>query len=169
MSNGWRRLMGSRGIVVVALLAMVVAGCASTRKGAQMEGSTKDERNKPLYYDFGDVLIPSELKLDREASFVFQTPAMTAGVLSMRGRVTMPSLIQFFESNMRKDNWQPVSSFKSVRTIMLYQKENRWCVINISEGAYNTLVEVWVAPTTHEPTSFRGGMSGDLSEGSLLK
>jgi hypothetical protein len=158
-------------VAIVILALLVAAGCASTQKGGQTEGASREDGKGPLYYDFGDVLIPSELKLDREASFVFQTPGMTAGVLSMSGRVTMPSLIQFFETNMRKDNWKPVSSFKSVRTIMLYQKENRWCVINISEGGLTTKVEIWVAPTTHEGGSFGGGgvTSGAISEGSLIK
>jgi hypothetical protein len=29
---------------------------------------------------------------------------------------------------------------------MLFQKENRWCVINITDE-YRTNVEIWVSPT----------------------
>jgi hypothetical protein len=47
---------------------------------------------------------------------------------------------------MTKDNWQYVSSFKSPRTLLLFKKENRWCVINITENKWNTRVEIWVAP-----------------------
>jgi hypothetical protein len=31
--------------------------------------------------------------------------------------------------------------------MMLYKKQTRWCVISITEGQLNTLVEIWVAPT----------------------
>jgi hypothetical protein len=65
----------------------------------------------------------------------------------------MTSLSAFFENNMSKDNWQPVSSFKSPRTIMLFHKENRWCIINISEKEFSTHVEIWVAPTSNEAGS----------------
>jgi hypothetical protein len=47
---------------------------------------------------------------------------------------------------MAKDNWRTVSAFKSPRTLLLFQKENRWCVINITDGDWNTTVEIWVAP-----------------------
>ena len=55
-------------------------------------------------------------------------------------------MIDFFEHNMAKDNWQAVGTFKSPRTLLLFQKENRWCVINITDKTFDTLVEIWVAP-----------------------
>ena len=105
------------------------------------------------YMDFGDILIPDGLKLDSKASFVIRTSGLNAGVLVLKGRVEQSSLINFFEVNMIKDNWQLVSSFKSPRTLMLYRKDTRWCVINISEGMFSTHVEIWVAPTLDNTTT----------------
>jgi hypothetical protein len=152
-SRKWRWL--GRWMAVSAALMLMASGCAALKPGGP-KGSTppssaqKDQGPVPLYYDFGDVLVPSELKVDKKTSFVFQTPGLSAGVLAMRGRVDTGSLITFFETNMAKDNWRPVSSFKSPRTIMLFQKDNRWCVINITDGDFNTHVEIWVAPTIHD-------------------
>ncbi len=130
---------------------MVIAGCAGLENKSSQPSSSastpKDEGPVPLYYDFGDVLIPSELKINKKTSFVFQTPGLSAGVLSLKGRVESTSLIAFFENNMAKDAWKKVSSFKSPRTILMFQKANRWCVINITDGDFNTSVEIWVAPT----------------------
>ncbi|MBI9083832.1 MAG: hypothetical protein JEZ11_09565 [Desulfobacterales bacterium] len=152
-----RRRWAQASVVVLAVLMLMTTGCASlTQKGSGGSGpptAAKDQGPVPLYYDFGDVLVPSELKIDKGASFVFQTPGLSAGVLAMRGRVEISSLIAFFESNMAKDNWRLVSSFKSPRTIMMFQKENRWCVINITDSNFATDVEIWVAPTIHEPAS----------------
>ena len=139
--------------------ALMLSGCSTFGANKQAGADASMQKNPekmPLYYDFGDVLLPSELKLDRDASFVFQTPTMTSGVLALKGRVDSSSLITFFETNMTKDNWTPISSFKSIRTIMLYQKEGRWCVISISEKEFFTYVEVWVAPTTTAATT--GGL-----------
>jgi len=152
-------------IGLTAVFCLVVTGCSGTkdRKSGGTTSTSKSKEGKPpsqLYYDFGDVLIPSDLKLDRKSSFIFQTPSMIAGVLALSGRVETNSLIHFFETNMIKDNWEPVSSFKSVRTIMLYRKENRWCVINISETSFKTNVEIWVAPTT-------ANLDSGLLEGSV--
>jgi len=135
------------GTVVVALLSLLLGGCAS-QKGASRDASVENsDPNAPLYYDFGDVLVPREMKVDKNASFVFRTPGLSAGVLSMKGRVEGHSLIQFFENNMANDNWSLVSAFKSYRNIMLFKKESRWCVINITEKKMYTYLEIWVSPT----------------------
>ena len=148
-----KRIGGRAGIVFLVLIALLylVSGCSILRKW--MRPATPQETNQaekeaaPLYYDFGDILLPRELKVDKKSSFVFRTPGLSAGVLALKGRVEGSSLIVFFENNMAKDNWRAMSSFKSPRTMMLFKKENRWCVINITERDFTTHVEVWVAPT----------------------
>jgi len=131
----------------MGLLILLAGGCAS-QKGTSVEVANEGaDPNAPLYYDFGDVLVPREMKVDKNASFVFRTPGLSAGVLSMKGRVDGSSLIAFFESNMANDNWSLVSAFKSYRNIMLFKKENRWCVINITEKKMYTYLEIWVSPT----------------------
>jgi hypothetical protein len=131
---------------MTALLLLAVA-CSSTPKTTDGSAAKeKDEKNAPLYYDFEDVLVPRELKLNDKSSFVYHTSGFTAGVLVFTSKVDRNSLILFFENNMTKDNWQAVSSFKSSRTLLIFQKENRWCVINITDNNWDTQVEIWVAP-----------------------
>ena len=152
LSGRWGRGV----LAVMAVLVLMTSGCSTlTQKGPGGSGppAAEDQGPVPLYYDFGDVLVPSELKIIKEDSFVFQTPGLSAGVLALKGRVETSSLISFFESNMAKDNWRLVSSFKSPRTIMLFQKENRWCVVNITDSNFQTDVEIWVAPTLQDAGS----------------
>ena len=78
---------------------------------------------------------------------------MTSGVLTLEGRVEVNSLIAFFEVNMAKDNWQEVVKFKSLRNLLLFKKENRWCIIKIEEKEWKSYVEIWVAPTMGEMES----------------
>jgi hypothetical protein len=138
--------------IMVALLLVLTSCSGLTPSESALSHPAKEKEQEPVssYYDFGDVLIPKELKVDKKSSFVFRTPGLTAGVVSLEGRVEINSLISFFDNNMAKDNWRLVSSFKSPRTMMLFHKENRWCVINIFEKKFNTYVEVWVAPTVDE-------------------
>ncbi len=152
------RLIG----IWMAVIVLVIGGCAGSRiKGGESAPSAEKVKGPvPLYYDFGDVLVPSELKVDKDASFVFRTPGFSAGVMALQGRVEINSLIDFFYNNMAKDNWKLVSYFKSRRTIMLFNKENRWCVINITEGDFTTYTEIWVSPTTMETGSGTGTGAG---------
>lgn len=132
---------------IMAALMLLSVACSSTPKTTDgSEAREKDEKNAPLYYDFEDVLIPRDLKLNTKSSFVYHTSGLTAGVLVFTSKVDRSSLIQFFENNMAKDNWQAVSSFNSPRTLLVFQKETRWCVINITDNNWDTLVEIWAAP-----------------------
>ena len=149
--KGYRVALKTFGIML-ALMVFGVA-CSSTPKITDgSEAREKEAKNAPLYYDFDDVLIPRDLKLNSKSSFVYHTSGLTAGVLVFTSKVERSSLIQFFENNMAKDNWQTVSIFKSPRTLLIFQKENRWCVINITDNNWDTLVEIWAAPF--------GGQSG---------
>jgi hypothetical protein len=136
---------------VMAALMLLTTGCSYFQKDKNTTEiaavTPQDSGPIPLYYDFGDVLIPSELKVDKKSSFVFRTANFSAGVISLKGRVEVGSLLTFFNSNMQKDNWKEIASFKSPRSVIMYEKANRYCVINISEKDFYTYVEIWVAPT----------------------
>jgi hypothetical protein len=141
--------------ILAFMVAMIVAiaGCSSlTKKDKQATAPSSGEQASggvsARYYDFGDVLVPKELKVDKKSSFIYQTDGFSAGVLVLKGRIETSSLIDFFENNMAKDNWKNISTFKSERTMLLFQKANRWCVMNITDETFNTYVEIWVAPTT---------------------
>jgi len=144
------------GLVVLGLIFAIMissGGCSSlTKKNDQVTApSVKSSSGVPaLYYDFGDVLVPKELKVDKKSSFIYQTEGFSAGVLVLNGRIETSSLISFFEKNMAQDDWHMISSFKSERTMLLFQKAHRWCVMNITDERFSTYVEIWVAPTTRD-------------------
>ena len=143
-----RMRCSTKGVIwgIMALLMLVVACSSTPKKTDGSEATEKDDKKAPLYYDFEDVLIPRELELDANSSFVYHTSGFTAGILTFKSKVELGSIVNFFETNMAKDNWQAVGTFKSPRTLLLFQKENRWCVINITDNRWDTLVEIWVAP-----------------------
>ncbi len=148
-TRGRAGTIGVTGVMIAALI-FILGGCIGP--GVQRSGvKGQPRKGKPsaIYSDFGDVLIPSALQVDNRSSYVVQSPGLATGVLALKGRVRRDSLIDFFSHNMAKDNWRIVTLFKSPRTstVMLFKKENRWCVISISEKEFNTYVQIGVAPT----------------------
>lgn len=139
-------------ISAVMFVFTIFWGCAPLKTGTESSeeigpvASTQDTSQASLYYDFEDILVPSELKVDKKRTFVYYGPTFTAGVLALAGRVEVNSLIKFFENNMAKDDWRLISSFKSAQALMFFNKSNRGCVINITEKQFNTKVEIWVVP-----------------------
>ena len=125
-------------LVILMAGMLAVSGCSALKS---KQGSTtpaavgaQPAQTKTVYLDFGDVLLPKELSVDHDESFVFSTAGLTAGVLSLKGRVESNSLITFFENRMPEDGWQMISAIKSHRSMLLFKKQARWCVISIEEG-----------------------------------
>lgn len=144
--------------LITAAFFFLVAGCTLNKNAKSTTTSRsaiqKKKQPVPLYLDFGDVLIPGELKMDKKSSLVVQSPGLSTGLIVLKGRVNVKSLIDFFENNMARDNWKLACSLKSPRSIMVFEKENKRCVINILEKEFNTThVEIWVAPTVDGTTS----------------
>ncbi|MBU1163701.1 MAG: hypothetical protein KKA75_06075 [Proteobacteria bacterium] len=157
MTKSKRTIIVLAFIGTITALFVLVNGCAVFKSSKNDSKSlTKEQKEKgtyPLYCDFGDVLVPSELKVDKELTFIFETSGFKAGVNAYKGRVKVDSLIEFFKSSMTRDNWRLLGTFKSSPlSIMLFQKENRSCMIKIIEE-FNTHVEIWVAPSINEVES----------------
>ena len=137
---------------VVASLIFILSGCGvlkpidntSRRGGASQPGKVV----AGVYHDFDDILIPKAMQMNRKMSSVFETPSISAGVLSLSGKLKLAALIEFFRTNMIKDNWTVVSMFKGPRSILQFEKGNRWCVITLMDKryGYKTQVEIWVTP-----------------------
>jgi hypothetical protein len=117
-----------------------------TASGSAASATFATAKSRTIYYDFGDILLPSQLSVNDKESFVFTTEGLTTGVLSLRGRLTAKSLISFFSNKMPVDGWQMINKFAGQRNMMLFQKQTRYCTITIDEGQLSTRVELWVAP-----------------------
>ncbi|MDL1968261.1 MAG: hypothetical protein LWW97_06860 [Deltaproteobacteria bacterium] len=145
-------------IGIMTAFFVLVNGCAvlkSSKKNSKpLTKEQKGQTSYPLYNDFGDVLVPGELKVDKDLTFIFETSGFIIGVNAYKGRVKIDSLINFFKSSMAKDNWSILGSFKSSPlSIMLFQKENRSCMIKIKEKLTASHVEIWVVPMVNEVES----------------
>jgi hypothetical protein len=150
-----------KGIILscfLAVLLMMFYGCIGTsvkKESAAAQPVSMESKSSGTnqYYDFPDVLIPGELKIQTKRSSIFRTPGFAAGLLVFEGRYDGSSLAVFFESNMAKDNWRSKAALKFNPMILIFEKENRVCVIRIEEYTFLTRVEVWMAPASKESVS----------------
>ena len=142
--------------LAVMMAIVFIAGCSVLKKrdpdAAAAAGDGSRAATRDIYMDFDDVLIPEDMPRDKERTFVFRIGALTAGVLVLKGRVPPETLIEFFQGNMSRDNWRAVSSFRSPRSLLIYEKEERWCIITITEDDFDhkTRVEIWLSPKSEE-------------------
>ncbi|MEW6266856.1 MAG: hypothetical protein AB1641_27590 [Thermodesulfobacteriota bacterium] len=131
-----------RKIVWYMLLVMLAAtaGCS------HMPFLRSSEPLPPINEHFTDVQVPGDLKLDRNSSFVFETSGFKAGTLFFSGYVDAESVVSFFKGSMPKDGWRLKTVFRHPKTMLLFEKETKSCIISVYEKTIMTRVEVWVAP-----------------------
>jgi hypothetical protein len=103
---------------------------------------------RPQFLDFPDIPIPSELDLRAKDSYVFQAGPIKTGLLTLRGRVDINSLINFFNMAMPRENWKQMGQFRYRHSILIFGKPEKTCVIRLWEEAIYTYIEIYVAPTT---------------------
>lgn len=139
----------------LACLVLFNLSCAAMKPQGDNESSVpSNAASGPanFYSDFDDILIPQGMSLIPRSSFVVETANVKAGMLVFRGRIDPVSLTNFFNNNMLKDGWQLSSSFRYPRTIMVFTKPDRDCIINIHDGRLTTEMEIWIAPKVTSTT-----------------
>lgn len=151
-------LQPALGILIILSVLFMLTACSGIKSNTKNSASNqvavqKTNNNQSTYYIFGDVLLPKQLKIINSKSFVFSVSGVTSGVLSLKGRVEINSLIKFFENKMPMDGWTLENKFQGQRNMLLFTKPNRNSVITIDEGTLNTYVEIWVAPTNQGAVS----------------
>ncbi len=131
------------GLFFLALALLLAPGCASTLDKGASAPPTVDAQ---VAGDFNDIQVPLEMTLQKSDSFVVNTNGVRTGVLVYKGGLEAESTMRFFENSMKNDAWIQVSSMKSKRSMLLFKKESRWCVMEVSAGRFSTEVTIWVAP-----------------------
>ena len=132
-------------LITLAMIVMVLAACQSMDKGDTKK--VEAQKRLPDVREFEDVLVPRDMLIDRDASFVYSGAGLPMGLLRMSGRVDANSFIRFFKTNMPNDGWQMVSELRAPQSFLMYQKAKRTCVILIEDGTFQTFADIWVVPS----------------------
>lgn len=137
----------SRWALIILLVSILpIAACQGFGSSAVMEEEQPPEIGQ--YLEFKDVQIPAGLKLDNKSSFVYESNNVRAGVLGLTGKLPLVDVLDFFETNMPRDGWSLLSSFKYQKNILMYTKADKVCLVIASYpyGDEALRMEVWVSP-----------------------
>lgn len=137
-----------KGMIALVGLLFFVGGCAYFQKSGTSDQSAKQRTETPnvVFYTFPDIPVPKELTLVREKSFIYETPSVKAGVLLLTGNVDIASLEGYFKTNMAKNGWRFVNSYKYNDVILNFLKEDKASNIRATRDTFTTQVEIWVGP-----------------------
>lgn len=137
-------------MLLVSLLLFSLVGCITGKSTSSTEepivaasGATESYEEFVPYTEFDDIAVPNELSRVPEKSFIYENSDFKTGMIVMKGRVENESLIDFFVNQMAKDNWSKESSIKSTISTLVFKKPYKSCMIRITDGTYNTNVEIY--------------------------
>ena len=120
--------------------------------GCQYAPSQPPPESKPIDVGrFSDIPVPAKFKLDAEKSFVFENPAIRAGVLLYSGSGKVAAISTFYRENMPQNGWKFVSGFEMKEAVLNFQKEGWNCVVSIKSEDFSTKIRISVGPTESHP------------------
>ena len=151
-----KRIASLAAIVVLLLFAQwALIGCAST---TPKEGGTASSETamRASFSGFEDVLIPSDISMDRKKSQVYSAGKVKVGLLTFKGRVEAGSLADFFQTNLPRNGWKLMTNMKDRDQTLIFLKDDRVCMITIAEDWWNTVCEVRVGLVEKGPEPGKG-------------
>jgi len=108
---------------------------ASSDTGPAAPGGEAETYDNPnYYYLFDDILVPNGMEHTADDDFSFDTQQFKAGIQNFQGRVVFDDLINFFQNNMVKDGWRKVSAVRSKKSILIFEKQNKAAIIELTDG-----------------------------------
>ncbi len=141
-------------VVSGSLCSCSLIGSSAGKEGAADVSSTPASEEAPsITYEFPDLPLPVELKMDNDKSVVIRYPNYRGGIIVLKGRVTVDSLVDFFTKNMPKYGWKFTGSLNAHRILMGFSKQgNAYCLIVVSEGnlGFQTEVQIWLSEPVAE-------------------
>jgi hypothetical protein len=141
---------------VVLLFALwASAGCSLFATKEQGTPSS-DTGLRVAFSDFEDVPLPSEMSPNKRKTQLYSAGKGKVGLLTLEGRVDPDSLAAFFQNNLPRNGWKPMTSLKDRDHVLVFAKEERMCLINISEGWFTTICEVRVGLLEKAPEPGKG-------------
>ncbi len=122
----YRYLFSYSFITVVLLLS----GCAATTSQQAMEVPPVSNN----IASHGDILLPAELKWDRDKSMAIKTDSFTGGIYQYSGRLEVESLKEFIIASMANNKWKLVGEATYKSTMLAFIKPHKTCMVTLSES-----------------------------------
>lgn len=125
-------------------MVLVLVSCTTTS-----QKSAPPAPPKPFYTgtEFPDIVIPNSMKIDQEHSMIVRTQTYIGGVLTIKGRVKVDSLVEFFKNQLAARGWTLTGSIFYKDTLLAFNRPNGSCFIYIKGSALTTEAQIWASET----------------------
>lgn len=139
--------MLKRAVLLICLVFLVASCGPFSNRSAKV--TTPVAPTKPLYTgtEFPDIVVPRGMSVVQSKSMVVNTSSFVGGVLTLRGRIKVESLIEFFKNQLEARGWELAGSIHYKNTLLAFQRPNGSCIVYISEPGMGitTEIQIWAS------------------------
>lgn len=139
--------------LAVLTLFLFIFGCTGMKSEPREEtvyepvsAPPETEAETSRYYDFDDIPIPREMKIDPGNSILFESGRLKSGMLNFTGRVDSDSLFNYFQVSMANEGWRLLNSIKYSTYMLAFDKPEKICIIRIVPKKFSSELQIWVTP-----------------------
>ncbi len=135
---------------LVALMVLALVSCTTTSQ--KRSETTPPSPPKPFYTgtEFPDIVVPASMKVDQEHSMIVRTQTYIGGVLTIKGRVKVDSLVEFFKNQLAARGWTLTGSIFYKNILLAFNRPNGSCFIYIKGSTLTTEAQIWASETIGE-------------------
>ncbi len=119
-----------RKIYLIFLVLFLFVGCSLLKQNTEDTSlAPPNETQQISNLTFEDLPVPSNMKLDRENSFVYETSNYRTGILIYNGNMDAVDVANFYKSEMSKYNWTLVNSLEYKKGSQLIFEKPGWIAV----------------------------------------
>ncbi len=117
-------------ICLILFVVVLFAGCSLLKQSTEDTTLTSpNEAQQISNLTFEDLPVPSNMNLDRENSFVYETSNYRTGILIYNGSMDAVDVANFYKSEMSKYNWTLVNSIEYKKGSQLIFEKPGWIAV----------------------------------------
>jgi hypothetical protein len=137
-------------LAAALIVAISISGCMAISPGADTAslgapGSSGQIADKIVYLQ--DFPIPTGVKWNNDRTLILGEGKTWTGRLAFNTGLSEADTFQFFQEQMTKLGWQPVSLIRSKNSVLTFIRENRAATIEFtSQFSSGTAVSITLTP-----------------------
>lgn len=147
--------MQSIRLIFFIIVAMLVAGCATTGSRSSDAGETPKMLDVAMALKFEDIPIPAGFRPVTRESFTFQNDVLRVGILKYAGKAQANQVVDFYKDQMPLYNWRFLNMMEYGRRILSFDRDDQTCIIVIEPVKVNCYVTITVAPKAGRASAYK--------------
>ncbi|RUM36303.1 MAG: hypothetical protein DSY50_02755 [Desulfobulbus sp.] len=123
-------------VFILIALPLLLTGCADNSFFPKTSAPTADGALPPVSGfadDIQDIVIPADMRWDRDKSMTIKTESFRGGLWQYSGRLEIISVKDFMISSMQDNKWKLVGEAASKDIMLAFVKPNKTCMMVISD------------------------------------